>query len=130
LTISQRSQRAPDVADTESLIRNETADEPSTSSFDPDDDKMIKNNEVVSFAGASKKNFFKSPLLYQNALLYVFSRLFMTTSLLYMPLWLNERSYVPPPPSNISNIGETVLNEGTGIENLGNFILKISLKLI
>lgn len=42
-----------------------------------------------------QKNFFKSPLLYQNALLYVFSRLFMTTSLLYMPLWLNERTYTP-----------------------------------
>ncbi|KFB47490.1 AGAP011492-PA-like protein [Anopheles sinensis] len=42
-----------------------------------------------------KKNFFKSPLLYQNALLYVFSRLFMTTSLVYMPLWLDERSYQP-----------------------------------
>lgn len=43
----------------------------------------------------ARKNFFKSPLLYQNAFLYVFSRLFMTTSLIYMPLWLNERNFTP-----------------------------------
>lgn len=39
-----------------------------------------------------RKNFFKSSLLYQNAFLYVFSRLFMTTALVYIPLWLDERS--------------------------------------
>lgn len=39
-----------------------------------------------------QKNFLKSPLLYQNAFLYVFARLFMTTSLIYIPLWLNERT--------------------------------------
>lgn len=42
-----------------------------------------------------RKNFFKSTLLYQNALLYVFSRLFMTTALVYIPLWLDERSLTP-----------------------------------
>lgn len=42
-----------------------------------------------------RKNFFKSALLYQNALLYVFSRLFMTTALVYIPLWLDERSAQP-----------------------------------
>lgn len=41
------------------------------------------------------KNFFKSWRLYQNTFLYVFSRLFMTTSLVYIPLWLNERSLTP-----------------------------------
>lgn len=44
---------------------------------------------------AVRKNFFRSPLLYQNALLYVFSRLFCTTALVYMPLWLDERSWTP-----------------------------------
>lgn len=29
---------------------------------------------------------------------YVFSRLFLTTSLIYLPLWLDERSYSPPGP--------------------------------
>lgn len=38
-----------------------------------------------------RKNFFKSPAIYQNALLYVFSRLFTTTALVYVPLWLDER---------------------------------------
>lgn len=51
-----------------------------------------------------KKNFFKSPLLYQNALLYVFSRLFMTTSLVYMPLWLDERSFQPDPVQNNASV--------------------------
>lgn len=65
--------------DAEALIQNHSADELSTSQsqIDPDDDKLVKPNVVV----VEKKNFFKSPLLYQNALLYVFSRLFMTTSL-------------------------------------------------
>uniref|UniRef100_A0A1Q3FMD5 Putative na+/melibiose symporter n=2 Tax=Culex tarsalis TaxID=7177 RepID=A0A1Q3FMD5_CULTA len=51
-----------------------------------------------------KKNFFKSPLLYQNALLYVFSRLFMTTSLVYMPLWLDERTFQPDPVQNNASV--------------------------
>lgn len=42
-----------------------------------------------------RKNFFKSILLYQNAFLYVFSRLFMTTALVYIPLWLDERAWQP-----------------------------------
>lgn len=39
-----------------------------------------------------QKNFLKSPLLYQNTFLYVFARLFTTTALIYIPLWLDERS--------------------------------------
>lgn len=115
LTASQRHQSRS--RDTESLIRNEPADEPSTSQpvFDPDDDKTVKEQVVI----IEKKNFFKSPLLYQNALLYVFSRLFMTTSLVYMPLWLNERSYVPSPPteSPSSTIGR-ILGDGHNIEDI------------
>lgn len=88
-TAISRQQTRP--GDQESLIRNETADEPSTSQ--PNEVKIISN------ARLPKKNFFKTPLLYQNALLYVFSRLFMTTSLVYMPLWLDERSYIPTPPA-------------------------------
>lgn len=85
------SQPQPNANEQEPLIRNQSADSPSTS--------QTGEVEVVI-----RKNFFKTPLLYQNALLYVFSRLFMTTSLVYMPLWLNERSYVPTPPSNASLI--------------------------
>lgn len=40
-----------------------------------------------------RKNFLKSPKMYQNALLYVFSRFFTTTSLVYIPLWLNDRLF-------------------------------------
>lgn len=40
----------------------------------------------------------------------------MTTSLVYMPLWLNERSYVPAPPSNGSSYG--IITDGTSIENI------------
>lgn len=77
LTNSQRNQSLPTSSETEQLIRNQSIDEPSTThQIDVDDDKMTK-----AFVTIPKKNFFKSPLLYQNALLYVFSRLFMTTSL-------------------------------------------------
>lgn len=86
------SQEHINAREQESLIRNDVVDEPTTSQSDdaPDTIKVFP-----------KKNFFNTPLLYQNALLYVFSRLFMTTSLVYMPLWLNERSNDPEPPSNM-----------------------------
>lgn len=85
------SHAPPSANEQEPLIRNQAVDSPSTS--------QTGEVEVVI-----RKNFFKTPLLYQNALLYVFSRLFMTTSLVYMPLWLNERSYVPSPPANATLI--------------------------
>lgn len=40
-----------------------------------------------------RKNFFKSAKIYQNALLYVFSRIFTTTALVYIPLWLDDRLF-------------------------------------
>lgn len=43
----------------------------------------------------AQKNFFKSWRLYQNTFMYVFSRLFMTTAMVYIPLWLNERARTP-----------------------------------
>jgi hypothetical protein len=78
LTTNQRNQRnLPTLSDSENLIKNELADEPSTSH-----EVMVKENKSsLVVVTIKKKNFFKSPLLYQNALLYVFSRLFMTTSL-------------------------------------------------
>lgn len=39
-----------------------------------------------SSAAPLRRNFFRSPLLYQNAFLYVFSRLFCTTALVYIPV--------------------------------------------
>lgn len=99
LTIARRPQPTPD---TESLIHNQSADEPSTSSA---------SSEQVLLE-LPKKNFFKSPLLYQNALLYVFSRLFMTTSLVYMPLWLNERAYVP------TAMTDALVNDDRSVEDI------------
>uniref|UniRef100_A0A2M4AFX5 Putative sugar transporter n=1 Tax=Anopheles triannulatus TaxID=58253 RepID=A0A2M4AFX5_9DIPT len=75
---------------------------------DPERESLLRPSAAAAAAAAAgsssngpeavllrkpKKNFFKSPLLYQNALLYVFSRLFMTTSLVYMPLWLDEQAH-------------------------------------
>lgn len=40
-----------------------------------------------------RKNFLKQPKMYQNSMLYVFSRIFTTTALVYIPLWLNDRLY-------------------------------------
>lgn len=52
------------------------------------------------------KNFLKSPKIYQNSMLYVFSRIFTTTALVYIPLWLNDRlfqlSQEPNPGSDTS----------------------------
>lgn len=53
-----------------------------------------------------RKNFLKSPKIYQYSFLYVFSRIFTTTALVYIPLWLNDRliqaSKSPDPNSDTS----------------------------
>lgn len=117
LTTDQRNQSLPQALESDTLIRNEAADVPSTSDVDPDERRTVKPSSlIVTFV--AKKNFFRSPLLYQNALLYVFSRLFMTTSLVYMPLWLNERSYIPAPPANESVEFVASLSDGSSIENI------------
>lgn len=63
-----------------------------------DEETAVQSTPVAAPPSRNRprKNFFKSALLYQNALLYVFSRLFMTTALVYIPLWLDERSLTPP----------------------------------
>lgn len=63
-----------------------------------------------------KKNFFKTLILYQNSLLYVFSRIFFIISLVYFPLWLNERAMqMPNLPSN--------LNDEEGGDSVGNIAI-------
>lgn len=59
------------------------------------DDQQPMLSSAVGQIPPPRKNFLKSPLLYQNAFLYVFSRLFCTTALVYIPLWLDERSWTP-----------------------------------
>ncbi|KAJ6644383.1 Major facilitator superfamily domain-containing protein 12 [Pseudolycoriella hygida] len=58
-----------------------------------------------------QKNFLKSPLLYQNAFLYVFARLFMTTALIYIPLWLDERTGANESKSDFGIGGETAADK-------------------
>ncbi|XP_059621679.1 major facilitator superfamily domain-containing protein 12-like [Phlebotomus argentipes] len=53
------------------------------------------DHNVTVITGRARKDFLRNPLLYQNALLYVFARLFMTTALIYIPLWIDERSAIP-----------------------------------
>jgi len=114
LTMRARMPAVPSrTSDTESLITNTSADDPSSSTS-----TVVENGSVPQVAAIPKKNFFRSPLLYQNALLYVFSRLFMTTSLVYMPLWLNERAYVPTSPTTVSTIGLADLPDNKSIENI------------
>lgn len=115
LTIARRIPAIPSQSsDTESLITNSSPDEPSMSSTST----VIENGSLPLVSTIPKKNFFKSPLLYQNALLYVFSRLFMTTSLVYMPLWLNERAYVPTTPTVAPGVGLSDLPDNKSIENI------------
>lgn len=37
------------------------------------------------------KNYFRSSTIYSNSLLYICGRIFTTTSLIYIPLWLNDQ---------------------------------------
>ncbi|XP_055389354.1 major facilitator superfamily domain-containing protein 12-like [Condylostylus longicornis] len=66
---------------------------PSTSQADP---SKLRKPPLVRI------NFFKTKALYQNGFLYVFARLFMTTSMIYLPLWLDERAW---DPTNSTDIG-------------------------
>lgn len=57
-----------------------------------------------------QKNFLRSTSLYQNAFLYVFSRLFMCTALVYIPLWLDERTATSESPATEANVGDSADN--------------------
>ncbi|XP_055533265.1 major facilitator superfamily domain-containing protein 12-like [Wyeomyia smithii] len=94
------SQRNRD-PETQTLLQSEQTDAEAAGSASVVANGNVGAKDDIVFR-RPKKNFFKSPLLYQNALLYVFSRLFMTTSLVYMPLWLDERAFQPDPIQNAS----------------------------
>ncbi|KAL0851126.1 hypothetical protein ABMA28_006992 [Loxostege sticticalis] len=56
-----------------------------------------EEGETVTKAAKSKiMHFLQMPLLYQTSLLYVFSRLYWALSLVYVPLFLEERLSVNP----------------------------------
>lgn len=50
-----------------------------------------ETNPLLSPGRPARKNFFKSSTIYRNALLYVCGRVFTTTSLIYIPLWLDDQ---------------------------------------
>ncbi|XP_037039122.1 major facilitator superfamily domain-containing protein 12-like [Bradysia coprophila] len=77
-----------------SLLRQQALDhnQRRRRSSDTRDPVERSENSTETETPRRQKNFLKSPLLYQNAFLYVFSRLFMTTALIYIPLWLDERT--------------------------------------
>ncbi|XP_047532965.1 major facilitator superfamily domain-containing protein 12-like isoform X1 [Vanessa atalanta] len=57
----------------------------------------IGENEPLNFLAKSKiMHFLQMPLLYQTSCLYVFSRLYWALSLVYVPLFLEERLSVNP----------------------------------
>lgn len=96
---------------TQALEYNRNSTSPSSSKYSYRKLSNCEDAEVPAVATdvpRQRKNFFKSPKLYQNALLYVFSRLFMTTALVYIPLWLDERSSNENSFNNLSLIDPNV----------------------
>uniref|UniRef100_A0A1B0D4I5 Major facilitator superfamily (MFS) profile domain-containing protein n=1 Tax=Phlebotomus papatasi TaxID=29031 RepID=A0A1B0D4I5_PHLPP len=88
------------------------------------------NDQVSVISSRFRRDILKNPLLYQNALLYVFSRLFMTTSLIYIPLWIDERSASPPvdggtasPDKSVDHIAIVPL-----VSFFGSFVASLVLK--
>ncbi|CAB3240055.1 unnamed protein product [Arctia plantaginis] len=60
------------------------------------------NKQIVKIAKSKIMYFLRMPLLYQTSLLYVFSRLYWALSLVYVPLFLEERlSYNPSAGSEL-----------------------------
>ncbi|CAD7094095.1 unnamed protein product [Hermetia illucens] len=110
--------------DTEDLLREIEGDQVSTTNSI----NRALNNHTGPERKRRTRNFLKSPLLYQNALLYVFARLFMTTSLLYMPLWLDERSYKMPAAVSEAAAGVETLATVPLVSFLSSFVSSMMLK--
>lgn len=110
--------------DTEDLLREIEGDQVSTTNSI----NRALNNHTGQERKRRTRNFLKSPLLYQNALLYVFARLFMTTSLLYMPLWLDERSYKMPAAVSEAAAGVETLATVPLVSFLASFVSSMMLK--
>lgn len=91
LSLTGYGRRRRQALDNSNTTRRRTSNESVEESVAP----ILGAETVPAAATRPQKNFLKSPLLYQNAFLYVFSRLFCTTALVYIPLWLDERSWSP-----------------------------------
>lgn len=96
-----------------------------SNNFDEHRELINNTNELPTQTPATiqeLKNALKLIKLYQNAFLYVFSRLFMTTSLIYIPLWLDEHSTIST-STNVENIAIIPL-----ISFLSSFVLSVLMK--
>ncbi|KAM3967907.1 major facilitator superfamily domain-containing protein 12-like [Aphomia sociella] len=94
---------------------------------------IAENGEPVIVVPKSRIiHFLKMPLLYQTSLLYVFSRLYWALSLVYVPLFLEERLSVNPSAGSelvasvplmlyISSFFFTLLLKSK-INNCGNYV--------
>lgn len=57
--------------------------------------KVCKSNDTENqLKQRPRKNFFKSLEMYQNSLLYIFSRVLSVLTAVYIPFWLNEHTGV------------------------------------
>lgn len=57
--------------------------------------KVCKSNDNENqLKKQHRKNFFKSLEMYQNSLLYIYSRVISVMTIVYIPLWLNEHTGV------------------------------------
>lgn len=72
-------------------LARRSSDQPYRRIDSTDEEQPGTSTPRQSLLPRQRKNFLKSPKIYQYAFLYVFSRLFTTTSLIYIPLWLDER---------------------------------------
>lgn len=79
-----------------------------------DDTKPLLDNQVEQ----PKKNFFKDIAFYQIAFLYVFGRLFMTIALVYIPLWLNERTVKTDPQHSMQFAMLGLVKGASNVENI------------
>ncbi|KAG4066654.1 hypothetical protein HA402_007290 [Bradysia odoriphaga] len=97
-------------------------------------DLLNKSDAKISSDGSPAsdrlKILLKSPLLYQNAFLYVFSRLFMCTALVYIPLWLDERTMISESETTSETGSKSVEHIATIplISFLSSFIASMAMK--
>lgn len=105
------------------LRRDEQQQEqPSTST---DDTENLIPSSVESQPKLALRNMIRSPQLYQISFLYVCARLFMTSALVYFPLWLDERSTTPVNAPSTTLFNSVILSpifmmrlEGENIQHL------------
>lgn len=95
-----------------------------TTQVDSDTEDLISST-VESQPKLALRNLIRSPRLYQVSFLYVCARLFMTSALVYFPLWLDERATKPTDQPHRTLFNSVILSpmymmrlEGENIQHL------------